>query len=424
VPGVRVLVVLLLPALVLPALLPTVAGQGYGIDNPDAAANVTLFAHLIGRQDMPMNTQEPPATWSYTAGDGVVAHSQGCVDVPGLGLVSNTHHTVYGYAAPTVVDYKGGSPEATTQRGIHADLVFETSRPLTLNWYLEPEWLPLADADAPTVVPQVTVLATVRQGDAVSVNHVAMDSGPILAMGSTGPADFAGPATDHPDVAYDGVYGVRVSLPFAQGAAMVGQDIGFNLRVDVFVTVPGCADPGSDAYAMPDWLRHHSSDGHRPRLDFTITQPVQVRSVLTRIVNGTLVAQALLDTPWGPYNLGDVALSIAGPSPPRALLQTEHEAEPYENFVGRRVAWTWDFTAENAQRGDYTLAVTAYDAQGAGPATATLPFRFGGDSTTCRVEDGGEALCHTVASSKGSPTLAPALIVLALAALALRRRGQ
>ena len=407
-------------------LLPLTAAEP-GIDNPADATPVRLYPHLIGHMDMPINTQPPADDWAYTENLGLLTHSQGCVDVPGLGLVATTHHTFYGFAAPDLVDYDRDEPRHSPQRGIHTDIHLDTDAGIGFTWYLETEIAPSMTTAAPAPVPQAVVRATVREGDAISVDHAAMNQGTIIALGQTEPVTMLGPATPtHPHVQHttsDGrdVYAFQVPMAYAAGAATIRSGDGFNLRVDIFLQLPGCDDPAGDRYVIPDWVRAHTSPGHRPTLDLAIAESVLIRSVTSQVVNGTLVVDARVDTPWGPYNLGDVSLRIDGPSPADGLRASFRDPEPFERPDSRLYRWAWDFGAAGAAPGDYTLNVSAIDAQGRGPAVARLPFSLGAETTTCRV-DGGEPICTTAGGDQESPAPWPLGLLVALALL--RRHGQ
>ncbi len=395
----------------LPLLILLAPLAGAEIMNPEDTAEATLYMHLVRNGDLAMNLVPPPEGWTYSHDRGIVHQSQGCVEVPGVGLASTTQHTYYAYVMQGAYDYESTQQEPA--RGLHRPLSLATNQTVHVDWMLHASYASLG-VSAPTA-SYVTVRATLREGSAISVGHQAMDQGIVLALGETPQTLIAGPATETQDwmsihaTPTGTVYAFSVPLAWA-GPDQVSTG-GFNLRMDTFVAVPGCDDPGADRYVMPDGLHAHTSPGLRPALHLPYRGSVVVEHIETFIQNGTARAEAHVTTPWGPYNLGEVRLTGV----PWTAVNVTDPAR-WKPEAARVHTWTWH------EPGDFELNVTVQDAQGHGQATANMPFEMGAKSTTCRQAVGSEVLCHsTSAANKDSPA---GLVLLPLLLAAFARRTQ
>lgn len=282
-------------------LLPGAAAQ--------ASVPTSLFVHLISVQDAPINTQEPPQGWSTDASWGTTAMTMRCLhgttgDIAGTGFgtagsTSQEFATWRGFGSPRLVDYLNasgaGTPRTSPDRGLFGDVRIDPAASMALHWFMKPTagtdgsagGIDVPDTEAPAfVTPNVLVRATIRTGDAISVDDKAYDTGRLLFSGQAGPATLAnGEVLSDGAVGtvqavgqHDGewVYEFIVPLQAADAAAdaVIPMTEGYNLRVDVLMDNPVCEDP--DATIMPGMVAMHSSPGLRPRIAWSVVDPLSV----------------------------------------------------------------------------------------------------------------------------------------------------
>ena len=366
-----------LAALVALALLPAAAAQ-VGITNP-ADGPATLYFHLMGFQDFPINTQVP-ANESYEeeGGVGLATSTLSCLPAGPMVNPDQEFQTYYGYSTAGYVeyDYRGmGLTQTWPERQMGYNLVLDAGVPPILVWYVEATTG--LTPEPPQVLPNVVVQATLRIPEGISVDDSNYNKGPVIAMGRSEPALLAGTSSQGVEYAnVDGrhVYGFRVPLDLQE--TNVGAT-GYVLRIDMFLDNPLCGDP-SQGYLMPTGLRPYTDPDHRSRITTAALEPLRITS-LRPMVNGSVVeVHGSVQSVWGNYDVdeGNLALRIEGPQtnlvlPPRQVRQLSsvhgHHDEPVN------VTWTWDrsetpdglyrlvFEADNDQRTAAARAVAAVE---------------------------------------------------------------
>jgi hypothetical protein len=380
---------------------------------PAGAAGTALYMHINGGQDMPMSPQPPGDAFSANEGFGAGTNSLSCFpQVPTVGFIDD-YHTLYAFATPSPIDYAGGSgsgsdePAIHPSRGILAAVPLEGAKPV-LHWYWSTQ--AAAEGPEPTPVPNVVVQATVRAGEAISVDDVAYNSGAILAEGRSEPALLAGDASqgvEHSMVGGRHVY--HFTVPLEVKAAAIPKE-GYNVRLDTYVMRDECP---ADGYLMPNVIFAHTSPDHRPRLELATVQPPAVQAVDVHADNGTWVFDVRANSPWGGVDVGAVTVDVAGPSVPTSLTVEPYHAPVHCHCgmfggygeVSTDLRAVWDAASDQAKPGDYVFTVHVANLQGTAETSGQAPFQ--------------------IAFENESPSVAPAFLVLGLAALAvvLRRRA-
>lgn len=388
-----------------------------GIDNPDASTPTSLYLHVIDFQDMPINTQVPDPSFSDSQAYSLGTTTLKCLDPvtndpTGLGYgtggqTSQVFHTAYGYSTPSYVEYDridaNGKPRTHPERGISYDAVFDPAYPFVLEWYVA-VYNGGGELDqVPTPTPGIVVAATLRAGESVSVNDVAYDSGPTLAAGRTEPAILVPVPADGVGGAYgadgaaheqvdflgavDGKSLFRFRVPMAYEADRILRETGFNVRVDMFIDNPACQKPTDvgKEYVMPSTVAAYSSAEHRPRMDLAIMNPIRVEYLHPQFIGDELVVHAALNSVWGNYDVQEatadgIQLSISGPSPVTklakvAFVQRYHDHYHHQEAVD--VTYVWDYKADRAAPGVYTVNVRFTNDQGTATASASAEFEIG-----------------------------------------------
>ncbi|MFO1533129.1 MAG: hypothetical protein ABR562_05455 [Thermoplasmatota archaeon] len=462
----------LVPSLLLLALLaPGVHGQAadaypaIGLANPEQSSNVTLYFHVNGFQEFPINTQ-PPADWYHqNAGVGLTTSSTSCGHTNGA--VDKEYHTSYGFSSPGYVEYNytpDGTPRIHPERGLSYDIKFDGDG-FNLYWYLSTQTgvppQPQGDPNAaPVVVPNVVVKATLRTGEKITVDDSGYNEGQLVAQGQTAPATLAMQGTTGARwLQVDGLNVYEFRVPMEVKSGTIPKDGGYSLRVDTFMDNPDCNDPSSSGYLMPNLVKIHTSKDYRPRMDVKVFVPIRIEYLHPQFIFDDLVVHTSMNSPWGNYDVdefpGGIELAIEGPgtaSPGAcsvkdagkgcyraAVVQRYHEHDHHTQAVD--VSFVWPFAKDHAADGDYKVHLKVYNDQHTAFALATGQFTLGpvlkvtkcgglesvsnADSNHNCVEElqakSGEKITAPPQKSPGLQVLA-VVAVLGVAGMAVRRK--
>lgn len=439
-PASRVALVALAALLVAPPAL----AQDVGIDNPAAPTPTTLYFHLSAYQDFPINTQLPDDRFSQETSRGLTAPTTSCVpEEDGVTTqASKSFHTFYGFSTPGYVEYDFTEQQGTTgqsgprihpERGLAGDVQLASDEPAHVYWYLKTQSTggdrrtPEDLENLPTLVPEASVRATIRTGDEVSIGAAAYNDGELIAQGTSEPVLLAPVESEHYLPQEDGshVYEFKVPLEFSRQEIL--EDEAYNVRVDVFLDVPPC-DEDPDESLMPSNVEVYTSPDLRPRLEWSIMNPLEILYIHPEPVGDELILHTGFNSPWGNYDVdegpGGVEVAIEGPSPAQnvvraAVVQRTHEHGYH--FEPVDMTYVWPYQDEDAENGEYLITVTARNDQGTAQAVGKAIFNVGPNVGVDT--DGNEVSHKTDDDSQGTPALGPvaALGLLGLA-VALRRR--
>lgn len=412
--------------LVLTATTGSAAAQELGIANPGNGP-VTLYLHVKGFQDFPINTQPPDYT-GFTPVErlGIAANTLTCApDTPLTGL-DQDYHSYYGFSTPSYVEYdelQGGRPRIWPERQLGYEAVLDAGVPPILRWYIETEAGTSTLAGVPVPLPNVVVQATLRVGDNISVDDKAYNTGPIVAQGRSGPALLAAELSqgvDHSMVDGRHVYGFTVPMEVAQPTIGVA---GYTLRIDVFLDSPACGDPDAGT-VMPFAVLPYADAEHSPVITTGVLRPLRIDSLVPRFDGGRVVINASLSSVWGNYDVDEanLTLTVTGPGAtvdllPASIVQRyaahDRHADPVE------VGWAWD--AGDVEDGRYRLKLIASNDQRTANATAVAAVDLRPGRDRAYPADGE----MTAPPEQELPPPTPALLLVALGVLAavLRRRN-
>lgn len=472
---------LLLVATTALLLLPAAQAQDVGIKNPEVSTPTKLYFHVINVQDMPINTQVPDPKFADDSSFGAGTNTLRCLDpytgdVGGTGqgtggTTSQVYHTNYGYSSPSYVEYDyqnaNGEPRTHPERGISYDAIFDQGAPFTITWYVQ-----IFNGNAqlntiPTPVPGFVVAASMRAGDAISVDDKAYDSGPSIAHGNTkpailvtdaaqGPKDMQGQPHDqvtYEGVTEDGAHLFKFTIPMSFDADRILRATGFNVRIDMYMDNQACNSPAQlekKEYIMPGTVTSYTDAAHRPTMDFNIMNPIRLEYLHPQFVGDDLVVHTSMNSAWGNYDVGEVnamtpqvtdefiSVKIEGPSPATslakaALVQRFHEHYHHQEAVD--VTYVWPYKTDKASNGLYTVFVEFKNDQDTATASGVAQFEIGKgtvigcggiqESSQKQQDDCAETIqVDGKTASKDAPGLpmVGALAALGAAAVALRRR--
>ena len=446
------------------ALVPPASAQAPGIHNPDAPTPVTLYMHLIDLNDFPINTQEPDDHWTVSNAWGLTTSTTSCLPngTPGADL-SQQFHTFYGYSSPSYVEYSfetGGMPRVHPERGISYDALLDQNTPFTLYWYLTTQTVKTQGGSAPdpssipVPVPNVVVSATIRAGQNISVDDRAYNMGPVLVQGKTAPATLfanqvlpaAPAASPSPNVRAlgqqaDGSWLFEFAVPMTIDTPKIPRSTGYNLRVDVAMDNPACTD--ADHAAMPNVVRVSSLPGHRPRMEFAVTDPLRIDALHPQFVGDDLVVHAAVNAVWGNYDVGepslytpnvtadDLKVTIQGPSDATSLARVNLVSSTHPHYMHQddvTVVYVWPYKLDRAAAGLYKVHMEVSNDQHTAKATADTEFEVGRNTAlNCTVGAGCNPEGPAVSGSPhGTPGLAAPMVVggmlVAAAAVQWRKR--
>lgn len=436
----------------------TVSAQTVGIQNPEQSTPTTLYFHLNGFQDFPINTQKPDDRYAASEGIGIATHSTGCFPAApdGTAQTNKEWHTYYGFSSPGYVEYdfdQDGEPRYHPERGISFDAEIDTASPFTLHWFLETSsGLPAQDGGDPNSVPfplpNVQVQATIRTGDSITIDDKGYDAGEIIAQGTSEPAVLAADQTQGATYYSDTgrpVYGFEIPMQIQQST--IPRETGYNVRVDVYIEDPaGVCTPGN-GYFMPNLVKLHTSAKHRPQMELNIMNPIRIEYVHPQFVGDDLVVHTSANSPWGNYDVaetegpygvpGGIEISITGPSEAQSLeqvafVQRHHEHNFHQEAVD--ISYLWPYKQDGARNGLYTVEFKVMNDQQTAVATATAQFEIGkGTIRGCGApQDSEGAKANTKCNEevqvdgkikpKDSPGLGLVVLLAGLGAAAVLRR--
>ncbi len=428
-----------------------------GIYNPTTSTPTTMYMHINGFQDFPINTQKPSDKYAESVQVGLATHSSCVQDPSGTQTFTQaSHHTWYGYSSPSIVEYdvdENGKPRIHQERGISYDVQLDGSTTPMFTWYLEgatPNGLPENGGNHPPI-KDVIVRATIREGDDVSVGNSAFNQGEIIAIGQSDPATLAmgssqGAGVENGHVTAEqsnGRWIYKFEFPLEFDSTVIDKDESFNLRVDAFMENPYCPGPGTQDegdYAMLDYVLVHTSSDYRPNLKWAVMNPLYIEALHPQFVGDDLVIHTASNSPWGSYDVqGDIAieppmkLNIEGPTMPISLNQValvENTRGHHAHNKAVTATWLWDFQADSAKDGVYTVLFQIKNDQETADATAVATFTIGaGKAEVCAKNVGDDDfVCQQAtegafAAEEESPGLPLIGMLAALGAvLYLRRR--
>ncbi len=445
---IRRMLIVGLASLFLVGALPTGSAQtgDLGIKNPSTSTPTTLYMHIDGIQDFPINTQQPDDRYQKGEAYGGATTSTSCTpELPTGSLTSNDFHTYYGYSTPGYVEYdfeENGGPRYHKERGISFDAKLDTSHASTVYWYLETQVSAGENSPggqdpntAPVVVPNVKVRATMRSGDDVSVGDEAFNAGAVIARGESetltlDPHNTGGEGTVGAQPGPGGKHVYEFAVPLSFEGDTITRDESYNVRIDVYIDgIPGCEEP-ENGYFMPNLVRVHTSPEFRPRIDLAVMNPIRIEYIHPQFVGEELVIHTSMNSPWGNYDVdeqpGGITIGVDGPTPAASLARAAFVQRHHEHFFHQEpvdVTYVWPYKQDGAAKGVYHVNVEVWNDQHTALATGKAAFEIG--KNVAFADDGKEvAGVGTNTGDKDSPGvgLVALLGILGAALVALRRR--
>lgn len=399
------------------------AGASAQIHNSNESTPVTLYFHLNGFQDFPVNTQPPEDFASDDSGRGATGLTSTCLPDGTPNQLRGDFHTFYGFSTPGYVQYeeldKNGTIRIHEERGLAADVILDRPTGATLYWYLTTDLGQRGiELDIPLIVPSVKVAATIRSGDDVGLGDSAYNQGTLIGYGES-PAQHL-----LPELASEGPVIYEFAVPIVFETDLIDKEEAFNIRVDIMMDIPSCNE--TDSAFMPGLVSVHTSKEHRPRMDLSIMNPVFVEYVHPQIQGDRLVIHTGLGSPWGNYDVdespGGIEVTISGPSEAKsmqraAVVQRTHEHN--HHFEPVDVTYVWPFERDEAELAEYKIDVQVWNDQRTGSSTGSAVIDL--ESRT-GIDAGGNQVGEEKTGETEEAPVGLLLPIIGLLGLALRRR--
>ena len=363
-----------------------VAGPGHGGPTP---YEQDLFVHFLDGK-MVLHPSEP---------DGAVEEepsgsAPGCVPSP-------TMHRWQAAFTREAPDYED-TPSGDIVPGLARNATFNEKIRPSLIWYVELTDLATGGASSLPFGQMSPVLrAWLRTGSDLTT----FGDGDVIASAqdTSATAVAAGDRSVY-------VFDFRVTWE-AAFLNYIPNGTDFQLEVELQVGPEQCSS------SLPG-LRAYSGPGLRPRVAFELYDPVFVYDIFAQWDDGTVLVDLVVTSPWGPSDiqvLGTPSLTgpqgdVRGPAGDAPGL-TPASYEETERVSAR---WTWDQGA--APNGTYRVDLVVGSVNTGFTATDYWIFRVGADPTQV------PRPAAPATPDQGIPGLAPGLALLALAAVAMRRR--
>jgi MYXO-CTERM domain-containing protein len=413
--------VLLGALLALALAMHAMAEEDTGYAGP--SVDLTLFAHIYDLLDtLPMNAQPmPPETPDLARG-----YSPEPTVAPQYGAAFNRLR-FFNSMGPVEYNNSIAQPRIHPEKGLALDLELDTSKDVLLYWYMSADALEVQRlGEEPPVhagaVPHLTVRAELRLGNDLRSDLAAGD----LIAGGEATVDVV-TAPGAPDAQE-----IIVNLGKPQLDVIPARE-GFNLGVEWFQL-----EASGEQVLAPGWNLH--TGGAWPnRVVLPVANPIYLYFVEPQFQGDRVAVNAAFNSPLGNYDVdtSTLHLEVAGPggfaakalSEPVVVQQTfAHN----EHHVAALQGWLWDYKADGAPPGNYTVKVHGSNLQHTATAekAATFTIADEGKAGVALDSEGSEVVTkQQLEDQKPAAKKSPgaeaglALALLGLLALARRRQG-
>ncbi|HEV8359826.1 MAG TPA: hypothetical protein VGR28_05145 [Candidatus Thermoplasmatota archaeon] len=435
-PHVRAVVLVAVVAL----LLPTNLGLSQENTGPTAAddkarptTTVTFYPHVFAATaggPMPGNTQFPAGEEDFSAGypdNGCYPDSLAPLEalptiplgtVPFMGDVyfpncdTWTNNLLFVYSTAGFVhanadffDYA----DIHNERGQAKDVILDPTQDITATFYMSSDWHPWFCLDGTPVsgVPSPYPCWNWDPGFFPKWQIQAR-----FLLGSMG--EYQGQASDPPPVWEKVSSGdvVEVAKGVSEPQDMLSLDASLNGKGEVYEYTINLGKPTVDRIPKEmDWIMEfrwwirlddatkvipgqrfnwniNSGEFYPNRFTLPIKNPFDVELVYPQFLHDKLLIHAMLNSPWGSYDVDSksVAIDIRGDTAGPVQMQTFSRSADFSvahggHYKPVNLTWVWDYKADKLAPGDYTVTVTASNFQHSASSTTQGKFRILPDGT-------------------------------------------
>ncbi|MHB8605968.1 MAG: flagellar hook assembly protein FlgD [Thermoplasmatota archaeon] len=404
-------------------------------------ATVTFFGHVFSSgldSPMPANTQFPVGEADYGSGlvDSPVECGTGLPQGPVASGPGNTggtdcdHYTanklaLYSTAGPVQVKNanefygNGDYSQLHNENGLTQDIQLDPSGKVTGTIYISHSFhawphnenkTPCIGNDPPDNVPCPQPYW--RWHDGASYNFQVKAWLYYAVLGDHG----ANARTKPPiQAAFDS--GKMTLIAKGETAPILtvsADDVGGNPRVWKYVVdmgaplvpvVPNTANlvmiyswdnvlPNGQEVSSEDW-RLNTGENFPPSFTLPTKNPFTVELVYPELVHGKMVFLAVMNTPWGSYDVDPTSVKVEVKDKDGNLVDTPSLRQYGDFSVAHgahykpiNLTFVWDHQADHLKPGAYSVTVTATNYQHSAGDSRTALFELGTDGTLTRVEPG------------------------------------
>jgi hypothetical protein len=383
---------------------------------------LSLYGHLYDLQDVVPMTAQPMDPQAPDLGAGTTEPTV----APQYGSGFNQVH-FFNSMGPVEYNASLAQPRIHPERGLALPLELDAEKDVLVYWYMSADAARVSqvgfDGPAPAgALPHFTVRAELRLGNDLRKD---LSGGDLIAAGEA--------TVDLVTVPGGAPMEIIVNLGKPQMESIPQKD-SFNLGVSWFQV-----DQGGERVLAPGW-KLHTGPQYPNRLVLPVKNPIYVYFVEPQFQEDRLAVNAAFNSPLGNYavDASSLQVEIHGPDGFHAKALSEpvvvqHTFQHNEHQVATLEGWLWDYKADHAPPGNYTVVVRGSDVQHLAVAEKSASFTLAeqGKAGVALDSEGAEVLTKQQLEdapppAKKSPGAEPALLLAGLAAVALalgRRQG-
>lgn len=371
----------------------------------ETTSMVTFYGHVFGHtraSPQPMNTQFPRGEADYSI--GATAHYCG---LPGTATCEDdTTNEVWLYTTAGFVQVKERTQFAYdklhNERGLTKDTYLDMSKDVTATFYMSADmhgWLllfsdPGAPKDFPWPVPgwnwdpgylaQWQIEATVYTGILGEHGGAATEAPDIatafaegklvpLATGVSEPQDVQGlEAAGSPTV---WKFDINLGPPQRE---VIKKEESYVVRYQWWGVKP---DGTRAIYPELDTWNVNAGEFYAPTVTLPVKGAFNVELVIPQFVYDKLVILAIMNTPWGSYDVDQDSIELEILDKDNRVLEPRHLVRLADFSVAHdghykpvNLTYVWDHKADSLAPGTYTVKVTASNFQGSASASCEAKF--------------------------------------------------
>jgi hypothetical protein len=413
------------PAIALLLAASALAQPGPGEDAARPSRDVTFYAHVFGAgplSPMPGNTQFPSGEDDFSRGFTAACSDLAPVSVAAM-LVSlsdcesgQAGNVLYLYSTAGFVQNLDidtfAYEKVHNERGQAKDVLLDATKDVTATLYMSADfhgWLPWAlspDNPAPGVPDPVpfwnwdpgvltdwVVEATLFTADMGAYQGQASEPPPVddtlragnatvVAQGMSAPQTVL--SLDQNLNGHGEVYEFDINLGRPQ-VDRIAKEKDWVLRFRWWSTTGGhetIAGGGTVQWNL------NSGEFYPVRFTLPVKNPFDVELVAPQFVHGKLLILAILNSPWGSYDVDQRSVRLAVTDDAGRPVVPQHVAQLADYSVAHgghykpvNVTWVWDYHADQLPPGLYTATVRASNFQGSAWSETAAQFRVRPDGS-------------------------------------------
>lgn len=270
----------------------------------------------------------------------------------------------------------------------------------------------------PGAFPEVVMDATLYMAPLGSHGGNASDAPPIQDVIRSGEATVVAKGQWGPDMVLNGLPG----QPNVMEAVI---DLGppqvdsIPRENDFFLIYTVYQESPAGNYQVRSGVRWWSGELFPPSFTLPVKNAFDVERVIPNFAHGKLAILGVMNTPWGSYDVDGDSVTLEIEDPTGAVLDPSHLLQFGDfsvahggHYLPINVTWIWDYRADNARPGDYTVTVTAKNFQHSAEGTCQATFTIERDNRdrlvpgevsegVCGIQSASDEFLETITQGAG-----------------------